>query len=158
MKTCLLTGIIFSILLFGCTAQDAPEEPIGGQRDEHGCLGPAGYSYDADVGACTRNWEIKEENQKQAAKIAVDFIRSEYGEKVKLGLTVVEVILAKCPGCFVVKLSTINHEMTTVNINNWEVAEDEINSFEDCVNAGNPVMESYPRQCRAGDRTFTEEI
>lgn len=24
-----------------------------------------------------------------------------------------------------------------------------INNFEDCVNAGNPVMESYPRQCRA---------
>ena len=33
-----------------------------------------------------------------------------------------------------------------------------INSFEDCVNAGNPVMEIYPRQCRTADgRTFTEE-
>lgn len=34
----------------------------------------------------------------------------------------------------------------------------EINSFEDCVAAGNPVMESYPRQCKAGDKTFVEEI
>lgn len=33
----------------------------------------------------------------------------------------------------------------------------EINSFEDCVKAGYPVMESYPRQCRANDKTFTEE-
>ncbi len=33
-----------------------------------------------------------------------------------------------------------------------------INSFEDCVNAGNPVMESYPRQCRANGETFTEEL
>lgn len=33
-----------------------------------------------------------------------------------------------------------------------------INSFEECVDAGNPVMESYPRQCRAGGRTFVEEI
>ncbi len=35
----------------------------------------------------------------------------------------------------------------------------EINSFEDCVTAGNPVMESYPRQCRTIDeQTFVEEI
>ena len=33
-----------------------------------------------------------------------------------------------------------------------------IASFEDCVAAGNPVMESYPRQCRAGGQTFTENI
>src|SRR5680860_306574 len=33
-----------------------------------------------------------------------------------------------------------------------------VNNFEECVGAGNPVMESYPRQCRSGDRTFVEEI
>jgi len=32
------------------------------------------------------------------------------------------------------------------------------NNFEDCVARGFPVMESYPRQCRAGDKTFVEEI
>ena len=32
-------------------------------------------------------------------------------------------------------------------------------SFEDCVQAGYPVMESYPRQCKTLDgRTFAEEI
>lgn len=31
-------------------------------------------------------------------------------------------------------------------------------SFSECVAAGNPVMESYPRQCRSGDVTFVEEI
>ncbi|MCR4325239.1 MAG: Gmad2 immunoglobulin-like domain-containing protein [Patescibacteria group bacterium] len=30
--------------------------------------------------------------------------------------------------------------------------------FAECVAAGNPVMESYPRQCRDGERTFTEDI
>ncbi|MFA5841902.1 MAG: Gmad2 immunoglobulin-like domain-containing protein [Candidatus Paceibacterota bacterium] len=30
--------------------------------------------------------------------------------------------------------------------------------FEECVAAGNPVMESYPRQCRSGGGTFTENI
>ncbi len=31
-------------------------------------------------------------------------------------------------------------------------------TFEECVAAGNPVMESYPQQCRAGEQTFTEFI
>ena len=31
-------------------------------------------------------------------------------------------------------------------------------SFDECVAAGNPVMESYPRQCRAGDQLFVEDI
>ncbi|MFZ2523190.1 MAG: Gmad2 immunoglobulin-like domain-containing protein [Minisyncoccia bacterium] len=35
----------------------------------------------------------------------------------------------------------------------------DIMNFEDCVMAGNIVMESYPRQCRTQDgRTFAEEI
>lgn len=34
-----------------------------------------------------------------------------------------------------------------------------INSFEDCVEAGNPVMESYPRQCMTAEgKNFVEEI
>lgn len=33
-----------------------------------------------------------------------------------------------------------------------------IDSFESCVKAGFPVAESYPRQCRAGGKTFIEEI
>lgn len=33
-----------------------------------------------------------------------------------------------------------------------------ITNFEECVEAGNLVMESYPRQCRVGDTTFIEDI
>ena len=34
-----------------------------------------------------------------------------------------------------------------------------VNSFHDCVAEGNPVMESYPRQCRSLDgRLFVEDI
>jgi len=37
--------------------------------------------------------------------------------------------------------------------------EANINSFEDCIAAGNPAMESYPRQCRTEDgKHFVEEI
>lgn len=36
--------------------------------------------------------------------------------------------------------------------------QQEINSFEECVAAGNPIMESYPPQCAVpGGRSFTED-
>ncbi len=37
-------------------------------------------------------------------------------------------------------------------------ADCSITSFEECVAAGNPVMESYPRQCRVGGQLFVEDI
>ena len=33
-----------------------------------------------------------------------------------------------------------------------------VTDFEECVAAGNPVMESFPRQCRHNGQTFTEKI
>jgi len=33
-----------------------------------------------------------------------------------------------------------------------------ITNFEECAAAGYPIMESYPRQCRAVNQTFTEDI
>lgn len=33
-----------------------------------------------------------------------------------------------------------------------------IKTFEECINAGNPIQESNPRQCNAGGKTFVEEI
>lgn len=33
-----------------------------------------------------------------------------------------------------------------------------VSSFEECAAAGNPIMESYPRQCRNGEQSFTENI
>lgn len=43
----------------------------------------------------------------------------------------------------------------------WKLTKKEaplITNFEECVAAGNPVMESYPRQCRHQDKTFVEDI
>lgn len=37
-------------------------------------------------------------------------------------------------------------------------AADPITSFEECVDAGNPIMESYPRQCHADGMMFTEDM
>lgn len=30
--------------------------------------------------------------------------------------------------------------------------------FQSCLEAGNPIMESYPRRCNSGSRTFTEDL
>jgi hypothetical protein len=91
----LAAGIVFlAVLSAGCTG----EKPIGGNRDEHGCLTGAGYSWCAAKGKCLRVWE------------------------------------EPCPGS-------------------------PVDSFEECVAAGYPVMESYPRQCRVpGGPTYTEVI
>ncbi len=34
----------------------------------------------------------------------------------------------------------------------------QINSFDECVAAGNPIQESYPRKCTAQGNTFVEEL
>src|SRR3989344_420747 len=74
---------------------------LGGDRDQYGCIGAAGYSWCAAKSKCLRAWEEKCE---------------------------------KSPDAFI------------------------INNFNDCARAVNPVMESYPRQCRANGQTFVEEI
>ncbi len=36
--------------------------------------------------------------------------------------------------------------------------EASITNFDECVTAGNPVMESYPEQCSANGQTFTKDV
>ncbi len=40
----------------------------------------------------------------------------------------------------------------------YENIEKAIKNFAECAAAGNAIMESYPRQCRAGGQTFVEDI
>jgi hypothetical protein len=42
----------------------------------------------------------------------------------------------------------------------YNLPKQEITNFNECIAAGNPAMESYPRQCRdpISDKTFVEEI
>lgn len=41
-----------------------------------------------------------------------------------------------------------------------DMPSESITNFEECISAGNPAMESYPRQCRdpISDKTFREVI
>jgi len=40
-------------------------DKIGGERDEHGCLGAAGYSYNESESACVREWVVSGEGRYQ---------------------------------------------------------------------------------------------
>lgn len=110
--------IIFSLLAVGIIAvlyftRDVLEQKplIGGGRDQYGCLGAAGFSYDVRVGACVRLWELE---GNEAARIAVEAF------KPGLGLTVVSVLPLKCPGCFTVELNQFD-ENYVVSIYNLKV-------------------------------------
>jgi len=93
--TILIIGIvILSYALFFNSKKTS--NSLGGERDEHGCLIPAGYSWNETEQECVREWETSEEKY-------------------------------------------------------------QVNNFESCLDAGYPVLESLPRQCRTpSGRTFTE--
>jgi len=143
MKYFILILILVSVLAVGC----AIEEPIGGERGEHGCLGSAGYQWDENIGACIRDWEF-DDNKRSIAKEAVKEIGS------KKGLTIVDIQAEECLGCFAVKYDKYGKLSEKQII----IEHNIITDFEECAAAGNPVMESHPRQCRADGQTFVEEL
>ncbi len=105
-------------LLTGCGASPAvnPADDIGligGQRDAHGCLVPAGYSYDSEVDACVRSWEIADENVRLAASIASAAVSGPHE-----GLTVVTVVPGRCVGCFYVTFDRLG-EAFSVQLSQW---------------------------------------
>ncbi len=103
--------IPLAIALSGCTT----EQPIGGERDEHGCLGPAGYSWDEEIRACVRTWEL-DESQKEAAEIAVEQVGSEKY------LTVTKVETLRCLGCFIIELEKgEERDVISVELSDWDV-------------------------------------
>jgi hypothetical protein len=57
------------------------------------------------------------------------------------------------------KASQAQETPTAPNDETGAITTQEINSFEACAQAGFPVMESYPRQCRTADgKSFTEAL
>lgn len=89
--------------------------PIGGQRDERGCLGPAGYAYDEEVGACIRAFEMTPDI-KRAAAIAVAKIGRSYA------LTVVSFNSYEEVGAYDITLEQgIDRTRVIVYIKNWQV-------------------------------------
>jgi len=111
----IIIGILVLISAWFLFKTFSQENIIGGETDEHGCLGPAGYTWSQDVQACLRNWELNE-NQKKAAKIAVKEVGYEKG------LTILQVDVARCLGCFIVTIQRDGGQIKIV-LNNWTFQE-----------------------------------
>ena len=115
----ILVIVMFSILSW-ITSNNSWESPdkIGGQTDEHGCLGPAGYSWNDDVNACIRNWELNDE-QKNASKVATSHL--------SFPVTIIEVNKLDGEGNYALKIQrNDNREILNVMISNWTSAYDYI--------------------------------
>lgn len=64
------------------SAESAPPQLIGGQTDEHGCLGPAGFSWNETMQKCVRPWNG--EIQLSAGTMLVDTSDPKWQEKLRL--------------------------------------------------------------------------
>ncbi|MBN2566746.1 hypothetical protein JXB02_01515 [Candidatus Woesearchaeota archaeon] len=175
MRIAYAIGIIALLLAAGCTTQ--PERPIGGDMDEHGCLIAAGYSWCEERQKCLRSWEeectpVVPLTKDDAYRIAGDSLCVQMGalsdEASRNDITGSWWIGLEMspenekPGCN--PACVVLDESRNADIN-WRCTglilpeEGAVSSFGECVAAGNPVMESYPRRCRdAEGNTWTEEL
>lgn len=96
--------------------QQTVQNPIiGGERSAEGCLGPAGYSFDETVGACTRSFELTPDIRR-AAQIAVDAVGRGYA------LTIVSFNSYEEVGAYDITLERgTERTRETVIIRNWQV-------------------------------------
>jgi hypothetical protein len=108
--------VVFGLVYFSKNNGNLNENvsPIGGQKDEHGCLNPAGYAYSEDVGACIRAFEMTPDIMR-AAKIAVDSVGKSYA------LTVVSFNSYEEPGAYDIMFERgVDRTKQTVYIKNWQ--------------------------------------
>ena len=58
----LVSTLLFALVLVGCNAGEStrsePAALVGSDRDEHGCIGSAGYQWCARTAQCERSWEL----------------------------------------------------------------------------------------------------
>ena len=87
------------------------ENLLGGDIDKDGCKGSAGYTFVKSVGACAREWEISDKDERRAVQIAVEYVGFEKG------LTILDVETLVCSGCFEVTL-----DRNVVSLQDWEVS------------------------------------
>jgi|TARA_B100001971_G_C18099124_1_gene487817 hypothetical protein len=82
-------------------------------EDKPGCLSSAGYSWDEEMNACIRSWEL-DDNKKKAATIALE------KTKTTNPTNIIKVNNMKCDGCYNIQLLSNNQEIN-VQLTDWEV-------------------------------------
>lgn len=94
---------------------ECEQQIIGGQTDEYGCLGPAGYSWSDEVGACIREWELDEDQRKAANLVLMPFSYRP--------MTVVSVETLRCQGCFRVTLKSAGPDLIAFELVDWKIVK-----------------------------------
>lgn len=79
-KIIFLTAVLFAA---GCSADNAPA--VGADRDAHGCIGSAGYTFSALKNKCVRLWEegitlLPADTQNGAVMAAYAILQENKGE------------------------------------------------------------------------------
>lgn len=119
----LLAWTLIAVGLYIAKRDTDTPQTIGGDRDANGCLVAGGYTYDEEVGACDRSFELTPDI-KTAAKLAVNKVGREYG------LTVDSFNSYEEPGKYDITLKHGEDQtIETIYIENWKVIslEDEYN-------------------------------
>ncbi len=129
-KVIFILSLLISITLLVTllySSFNVEQQIIGGERDEHGCLGPAGYTYNETLEVCVREWEL-DSIQRQVIKLATS-IPKEYGSAV------VNVSRDNsCLGCFSVRIDLLGHQRT-IGIYSWNLINTTL-SPEECIEKG----------------------
>lgn len=132
-----------------------------GETDEHGCNIDEGYTWCPSSQECVQVWqtmcpEYEEYYQepkmctKEYAPVTGEMtVPTQQGEKtitLKFGNT------CEAEAAGAQNIQPYNEDKD----NNKN--ETTITNFEECVDAGNPIQESHPRQCTHNGETYTENI
>ena len=128
---------------------------------------------------CTEDDTSLEGQHEKISKATAEKVRLmyQYTEYNPSNLEETSFQILRCSGCYQISYQfDVNTDELPDNVNGFEIMlsfadneisnveiteiidDDNINSFEDCVAAGYPVMESYPRKCAVGDIVYVEEI
>lgn len=117
-----------------------------------------------EVPAAMTEAEARSIAEKTCIKGGESLLAGDYNENTKTWWfdANLNVVREGCnPACVVsedTKTAEINWRCTGLILPDDDDTAAAITNFEECAAAGNPIMESYPRQCRANSQTFVEQI
>ncbi len=118
------------------------EQIIGGERDSHGCLTPAGYSWNESLQVCLREWEISG-NDRQILEYALNYTTREYS------LTVLNITKGDCNGCFTVWFNSVNRTKSV------DVIEAKTYCSEEQRGPGIYCIQVYEPVCGSDNRIYS---